>query len=159
MSDGRWVRTIILGIVVGNLIVLANFFMVPRLQFFSAHTGLTKQLMETTGSRDMPNQLSQTYQVVHRVRELTPEDATVFMPPGDRMEGSFRSATIQTLYPRKLFFGGDENFELELKEAGKNKASYFVYSPEWKSKFCKQSSRVELTHFGFGMCLLPQIKN
>ena len=111
MSDGRWVRTIIAGIVAGNLIMLFIFFLIPRTQFLLAHKDLTRnQLMETKGSLDMPNQLWRTNKVVNRIGELTPKGATVFMPPGDRLQGSFRSAAIQVLYPRKIFFGGDENF-------------------------------------------------
>ena len=60
--------------------------------------------------RNMPNQLARTYQVVNRIKGLTPLKARVFMPPGDRMEGSFRSAAIQILYPREIFFAEDENF-------------------------------------------------
>jgi predicted TIM-barrel fold metal-dependent hydrolase len=155
MNDGRWERTIIIGVVTGNLIILLIFFLVPRVQFILAHGGLTpSQLMETPGSRDMPNQLSQTYAVVNRIRELTAEDATIFMPPGNRTQGSFRSATIQILYPRKIFFGDDTNFEKELKEAENFKVSYFVYSKEWKPGYCGELSRIELTDFGFGMCRL-----
>lgn len=157
MTDGRWVRKIIAGIVIGNLIILFNFFLVPRMQFLLAHRDLTpNQLMETAGSRDMPNQLTRTYAVVNRIRELTPEGATVFMPPGDRLQGSFRSATIQILYPRKIFFGEDKNFAGELKKAEKSEGSYFVYSQEWKPEFCGELSRMELTDFGFGMCRLVQ---
>lgn len=155
MSDGRWVRTIVMGIIMGNLLILFIFFLAPRMQFLLAHSDLpSNQLMETAGSPDMPNQRTRTYRVVNRIEELTPEDATVFMPPGDRLEGSFRSAAIQVLYPRKIFFGEDENYEAALKGAEKFKASYFVYSPEWKSDFCKKSSRIELTDYGFGMCRL-----
>ena len=157
MSDEGWVQKAIVGIVIGNLIVLSTFFLGPRMQFLMAHTGLTSnQLMEKAGSLDMPNQLSQTYEVVNRIRELTAEDATIFMPPGDRLEGSFRSAAIQILYPRKIFFGEDGNFERELKEAEKINVSYFVYSPEWKPEFCKKYFRIELTDFGFGMCRLEK---
>jgi len=157
MSDGRWVRKIIIGIVTGNLVILATFFLFPRIQFLLAHRDLTpSQWIETAGSRDMPNQLTQTYAVVNRIRELTPTDATIFMPPGDRMQGSFRSATIQILYPRKIFFGEDDNFSRELKSADPSKESYFVYSSEWEPEFCKQSSRIALTNFGFGMCRLNQ---
>lgn len=157
MSDGRWVRKIIAGIVIGNLIILFNFFLLPRIQFLLAHRDLTSsQLMETAGSRDMPNQLTSTYAVVNRIRELTPVSATVFMPPGNRMQGSFRSATIQILYPRKIFFGEDGNFQDELKKAEKFEGSYFVYSQEWKPEFCGDLSRMELTDFGFGMCRLIQ---
>ena len=153
MSDGKWVRKIIAGIVIGNFIVLVNFFLVPRIQFLLAHESLTvNQRMETTGSRDMPNQLARTYQVVHRIQELTPKDARIFMPPGDRLEGSFRSAVIQILYPRKIIFGEDENFASELKEVFKEGTSFFVYSPDWRPEFCAESSRIELTDFGFGMC-------
>ena len=130
MSDGRWAPKIIAGIVIGNFILLFNFFLMPRMQFFLAHRDLTSsKLMETAGSRDMPNQLTRTYAVVNRILELTSEDAVIFMPPGDRMKGSFRSAAIQILFPRKIFFGEDKNFERELKEAEKFKLSYFVYSP------------------------------
>ena len=102
----------------------------------------------------MPNALAGTYKVVNRIQELTPEDATLFMPPGDRIEGSFRSATIQILYPRKIFFGRDENFTTKLKEAGKFKASYLVYSSAWKTEFCPELDRIKLTDSGFGMCRL-----
>ena len=155
MRDGRWAPKTIAGIVIGNLILLFIFFLMPRMQFLLGHRGLTpSQLMETAGSSDIPNQLTGTYAVVHRVRELTPVSATVFMPPGDRMQGSFRSATIQVLYPRKVFFGEDNNFEGELMKAEQSEDSYFVYSQEWKPGFCGQRSRIELTDFGFGMCRL-----
>ncbi len=156
MRDGRWVRTIVAGIVIGNLIVLAKFFMVPRMQFFPAHTGLTRQLTETPGPQDMPNQLGKTYAVANRIQELTPIEATVFVPPGDRLDGSFRSAVTQVLYPRKIIFGENENFKGELKKGFKNEAAYFVYSPEWQPDFCEEPSRVELTNFGFGMCRLAR---
>jgi hypothetical protein len=153
MSDGKWVRRIIAGIVIGNLIVLIIFFLLPRGQFLLAQKNLTRnQLMETTGSGDMPNQLARTYQVVNRIKELTPEGATIFMPPGDRLEGSFRSAAIQILYPREIFFGEDENFVSRLEDDFKDKTAFFIYSPEWKPEFCTESSRIELTDFGFGMC-------
>lgn len=155
MSDGRWVRTIVVGVVIGNLIVLSTYFMTPRMQFLLAHESLTvNQRMETTGSSDMPNQRTRTYQVANRIQELTPEGARIFMPPGDRLEGSFRSAAIQVLYPREMFFGEDENFASELQEGFKGETSFFVYSPDWRPDFCAQSSRIELTDFGFGMCRL-----
>jgi hypothetical protein len=153
MSERRWVRTIIVGIVIGNLIVLINFFMIPRMQFFLGHEELTRsQFMETAGSLDMPNQLAKTYQVVNRIGELTPKDARIFMPPGDRLQGSFRSAAIQVLYPRKIIFGEDENFASKLKEDFKDEAVFFVFSPDWRPEYCKEPSRIQLTDFGFGMC-------
>jgi len=157
MSHEGWVQKVIVGVVIGNLIVLSIYFLAPRMKFFSVHRGLnSNHFMETTGSLDMPNQLSQTYKVVNRIRELTAEDAILFMPPGDRKKGSFRSAAIQILYPRKIFFGEDGNFERELKGAKKSNASYFVYSPEWKPEFCEEPSRIELTDIGFGMCRLEK---
>jgi hypothetical protein len=153
MSDGKWVRKIIAGIVIGNLIVLVIFFLLPRGQFILAHKNLTRnQLMETAGSSDMPNQLARTYQLVNRIKEMTSLKARVFMPPGDRLEGSFRSAVIQILYPREIFFGEDENFASRLEDDFKDETSYFVYSPDWRPEFCAESSRIELTDFGFGMC-------
>ena len=143
-----------MGIVVGNLIVLAKFFLMPRMQFFPVQPGLRKQLMEITGPRDMPNQLWQTYRVVNRIQEMTPKNATVFMPPGDRLQGSFRSVTTQILYPRKLFFGGSENFESELKKANHTEAVYFVYSPDWRPDYCEELYPIEMTDSGFGMCRL-----
>ena len=153
MSERRWLQKIIAAIVIGNLAILTMVFLVPRAQFLLAQPSLAPhQLMETVGSPDMPNQFSGTYQVVNRIRDLTPVSATVFMPPGDRLEGSFRSATIQILYPRKVFFGDDENFADKIKERGK--LAYFVYSPDWQPDFCKEPSRIELADFGFGMCRL-----
>jgi len=155
MSERRWLQKIIAAIVIGNLAILTMVFLVPRAQFLLAQPRLAPhQMMETVGSPDMPNQFSRTYKVVNRIRDLTSVDATVFMPPGDRLQGSFRSAAIQVLYPRKIFFGEDENFERELKEAEKFKVSYFVYSSDWQPEYCEEPSRIELTDFGFGMCRL-----
>lgn len=155
MGDEGWVQKIIAGIVIGNLIILSIFFLGPRMQFLLAHKGFTSnQLMETPGSSDMPNQRTETYVVANRIRELTPLEATIFMPPGNRPEGSFRSAATQILYPRIIFFGDNENFERVLKEAKKAEASYFVFSPDWQPEFCAESSRIELTKSGFGMCRL-----
>lgn len=153
MSENRWLKKIVIAIGVGNLAILTMVFLVPRAQFLLAQPSLDpNQIMETAGSPDMPNQFSRTYKVVHRIRDLTPASATVFMPPGDRLEGSFRSVTIQVLFPRKVFFGKDENFEKHLTEAVKS--AYFVYSSDWQPKFCEATSRIKLTDFGFGMCRL-----
>lgn len=153
VSEGRWAQTLIGGIVIGNLVVIVVFFLTPRMQFFLDHEGLSRsQLLETAGSRDMPNQLKKTYKVANGIRELTPLTATIFMPPGDRLQGSFRSAATQILYPRKLIFGEDENFEKKLKEGIESETSYFVFSPDWKPEFCKEPSRIVLTDSGFGMC-------
>ena len=153
MSEVRWLQKVVAAIVIGNLAILTMVFLVPRAQFLLAQPSLAPhQMMETAGSPDMPNQFSRTYKVVNRIPDLTPVSATVFMPPGDGLEGSFRSAAIQILYPRRIFFGEDENFEDKLKEGVKS--AYFVYSSEWKPEFCKKSSRIELTDFGFGMCRL-----
>jgi predicted TIM-barrel fold metal-dependent hydrolase len=153
MTDRRWVRKIVAGIVIGNLVILSTFFLFPRMQFLLAHRDLSSSLwMETTGSRDMPNPLFKTYAVVNHIAELTPVSATIFMPPGNRMQGSFRSATIQILYPRKVLFGEDENYASEMKKEEPSEASYFVYSREWKPEHCAGLPRIELTEFGFGMC-------
>jgi len=126
MSERRWLQKVVAAIVIGNLTILTMVFLVPRAQFLVAQPSLAPhQMMETAGSPDMPNQFSRTYKVVNRIRDLTPVSGTVFMPPGDGLEGSFRSAAIQVLYPRKIFFGEDENFEKELKEAEKFKVFYF----------------------------------
>jgi len=151
MNEGHGVQKIIFAIVAGNLVILTMVFLAPRAQFLLAQPSLAlHSLMETAGSPDMPNQFSRTYKVVHRIRDLTPASATVFMPPGDRLEGSFRSVTIQILFPRKVFFGEDENFEEHLKESVKS--AYFVYSSDWQPEYCNEPSRIKLTDFGFGMC-------
>jgi len=153
MSERRWLQKVVAAIVIGNLTILTMVFLVPRAQFLVAQPSLAPhQMMETAGSPDMPNQFSRTYKVVNRIRDLTSVDATVFMPPGDRLKGSFRSAAIQILYPRRIFFGEDKNFEDKLKEGVKS--AYFVYSPDWQPDFCTEPSRIELTDFGFGICRL-----
>ena len=53
------------------------------------------------------------------------------------------------MYPRRIFFGEDENFKDKLKE--RVKSAFFVYSPDWQPEFCEEPSRIELSDFGFGM--------
>ncbi len=154
VTNRPWIAKSVYGIIAGNLVVLSIVFIFPRVQFFLSHSNLTHvQLSETRGSGDMPNQFSKTYAVANRLRQLTPEDATLFMPPGDRQEGSFRSAVIQVLYPRRIVFGDDVGFENKLN-ASQVKPTYTVFSAEWHPEFCGERPRIPLNDSGFGMCRL-----
>lgn len=155
-TTGRaWIGKAVSAIVAGNLVILCTVFIAPRAQFILSHGNLSPvQIRETAGSADMPNPLSGTYQVVDRIRRLTPEDATVFMPPGNRLQGSFRSAVIQVLYPRTIIFGDDGDFANLLKTASGGNFVFFVYGRDWQADFCGERRRLELSDFGFGMCRL-----
>lgn len=133
-----------------NLATLLVLFIFPRFQFMRAHSGWTfSQLQETPGPRDMPNQFHLTYRVANRVRELTPESATVFLPPGDR-PGSFRSAAVQVLFPRRVYSGATDEFDEHLRQA--RAQAYFVFAPDWHPQSCPDHKRVMLNDSGFGLC-------
>jgi len=111
MVKRNWVENAIFGIIVFNVFVLVYVFLIPRAQFIIGHWELGPEaLMETSGSMDIPNQYSKTYKVVNQIRRVTKEDAIILMPTDNWEFGSNRSVVIQRLYPRKVYFWGDENF-------------------------------------------------
>lgn len=143
------------GIAALNLCVLLVIFIYPRARFIAAHWKETPRMWkESPGSWDMPNQFAETYRVAHRVRDLTLGNATVLLPPGDRLEGSFRSAAVQVLYPRRIVFGGEEAFGKLLKAGRRIPHLYFVYGPKWHSEVCGEKPRARLNDAGWGMCRL-----
>ncbi|NIQ00798.1 MAG: hypothetical protein GWM98_10705, partial [Nitrospinaceae bacterium] len=141
-------------IIVLNLGTLWLVFLMPRLEFMGAHRGLDlEQLKTTRGAPDMPNLYAETYRISQRVRSVTPESATIFLPPGDRA-GSFRAPATQTLFPRRLVFGDAADFRRRLKRAKKTPQAYFVFRPGWFPEVCREKPRVRLNDQGFGLCRL-----
>ena len=67
--------------------------------------------METPGAIDTPNQYLQTYKVANAIRNITQENSVILMPADNWEFGSNRSVVIQRLYPRKVYFFGDDGFD------------------------------------------------
>lgn len=115
MSNRNWVENTILGIIAFNIFVLAYVFLIPRTQFMIYHWGRGPEaITETPGAADTPNRYSKAYKVANQIRKVTKENSIILMPADNWEFGSNRSALIQRLYPRKVYFFGEKSF-LELK--------------------------------------------
>jgi hypothetical protein len=100
----------------------------------------------------MPNQYAHTYRIMKQVREMANEGALLLLPPDDWEFGSPRSAVIQTLYPRKVYFSGDEGFDKKLSQAFQLKEAYVVFNEPWGKGLCKKRPVKYLGEQGFGIC-------
>ena len=111
MNNRSWVENMIRSIIILNVLLLVLVFLIPRAKIIVNHWGeKTEVLMETLGARDIPNQYSRTYKVTNEIRNSTEENSIILMPRDNWEFGSNRSVVIQRLYPRKVYFFGDERF-------------------------------------------------
>ena len=79
------------------------------------------------------------------------------MPGNDWESGSSRSAVIQRLYPRKIYFFGDKGFENRMHSLIDQKKNFFVvFNEGWGRPLCETRQVQMLNNPDFGIC---QIEN
>ena len=155
MSSQKWVQNVIWAVVFLNLVVLCRVFIIPRAHFIASHFEQDqKALQESPGPLDMPNQFSKTYRVMNQVRVMVSENSQLFLPPDNGEFALPRSAVIQTLYPRKVYFSGDQDFEKILFQALNLKEVYVIFNMQWGKELCVGQSVKRLGELGFGICKL-----
>jgi hypothetical protein len=157
MSNEKWIQTVIWSLVFMNLLVICKFFIIPRVFFIFDHYSETREvLLESSGPFDMPNQYILTYKMMNEIRSIVNEEATLFFPPDNWEFGSPRSAVMQSLYPRKIYFSGDSGFKNELIKAQKLEEVYVVFNEDWGRERCKGRSMKKLAGKRFGICRLDK---
>ena len=157
MSKKNWVQSVIWGVVFLNLVIIIQVFIITRTHFITGHFQERRDaLQESSGPIDMPNQYVHTYRIMKQVREMASEESLLLLPPDDWEFGSPRSAVIQTLYPRKVYFSGDEGFDKKLSQAFHLKEAYVVFNEQWGKGLCKNRPVKLLGEQGFGICRIAK---
>jgi len=155
MIKQNWVENIILGIIAFNIFILAYVFLIPRAQFIIGHWGWGPEaLMEIQGAMDIPNQYSKTYKVANHIRKATKKDSIILMPKDNWEFGSNRSVVIQRLYPRKVYFFGDEGFYDGNNNAGIDTSVYAVAFSGDGANLCFEKEPEKLGDTGFVICMI-----
>ena len=153
MVKRNWVDKTILGIIVCNIIILAHVFLIPRTQFMMDHWDWEYEaLMETVGAADTPNQYSKTYKLANKIKKITKENSIILMPADNWEFGSNRSIIIQRLYPRKVYFFGDEDFYDRRTNIGSETMVYAVAFSEDGSDLCFKKESRKLGETSFVIC-------
>tara|TARA_B100000686_G_scaffold100911_1_gene108118 strand:+ start:1724 stop:2197 length:474 start_codon:yes stop_codon:yes gene_type:complete len=153
MIKRDWVETVILAIIVCNIFVLAYIFIIPRAQFIFDHWEWEyEDLMETSGPMDMPNQYPRTYKVTNEIRNVTQENSIILMPKDNWEFGSNKSVVIQRLYPRKVYFFGDDGFYDQKNNLEPKTTIYAVAFAGDKSNLCFKKNIRNLDGTGFVLC-------
>ena len=157
MTKQNWVENIILGILAFNIFILAYVFLIPRAQFMIDHWGSSPEaLMEIQGVMDIPNQYLKTYKVANHIRKTTTNDSIILMPNDNWEFGSNRSVVIQRLYPRKVYFWGDEDFD-DFKNGVDSKKTVFGISFSGDgSNLCSNRDIKSLGETKFVLCELKK---
>jgi len=155
MVKRNWVENMILGIIVFNIFVMMYVFIIPRAQFLIDHWEFgPENLMETPGAMDTPNQYLQTYKVANKIRNITQENTIILMPTDNWEFGSNRSPVIQRLYPRKVYFFGDENFYDIKNSIDSTTTVYAVGFSGDGSNLCSKRDIKKLGETKFVLCKL-----
>tara|TARA_B100000686_G_C16773456_1_gene966800 strand:- start:362 stop:841 length:480 start_codon:yes stop_codon:yes gene_type:complete len=153
MVKQNWAENIILGIIALNIFVLAYVFLIPRAQFIIDHWEWDSEaLMEIQGAMDIPNQYSKTYKVANHIRNSTNKDSVILMPADNWEFGSNRSVVIQRLYPREVYFMGDESFYNQKNNADFEKMVYAIAFPDDGANLCFEKKYEKLGETGFVIC-------
>ena len=153
MFKDKWIQTVVWAVIFLNLVVISQLFIIPRVNFIIEHFKEDRvALRESVGPRDMPNQYVQTYKVMNQVRKLTAGDSLLLLPPDNWEFGSPRSAVIQILYPRRVFFSGDLGFDNLIARAFTSKKAYVIFNKHWGINLCGKQPRRPLGKKGFGIC-------
>ena len=153
MVKKDWVEIVILGIVAFNIFVLAYVFLIPRTQFIVDHWGWNSEmLMEIKGAIDIPNQYSKTYKVANRMRKVTRKNSIILMPTDNWEFGSNRSILIQRLYPRKVYFFGDENFYDRKSSISVKTTIYAIAFSGDNANLCFKEESEKLSDTDFVIC-------
>ena len=153
MIDRNWVVSTILGIIFLNIFVLAYIFIIPRSQFIIDHwKWKSEKIMETSGPMDMPNQYPITYTLANEIRNITEEISIILMPKDNWEFGSNRSVLIQRLYPRKVYFFGDNEFSEKNHKLNSNKLVFAVALKGNGIQLCFKEDAKSLGNTGFVIC-------
>ena len=153
MNNRKWVENTIMGIIVLNMFIMAFVFLIPRMQFIANHWEWESEtLMESSGSKDTPNQYSETYKVANQVRKIATKNSTVFMPADKWGFELNRSVVIQRLYPRKVYFVGDSEAEKAFSDVSKISNSYVVFNEHGGHGLCFKQSVKYLEAERTGIC-------
>jgi hypothetical protein len=153
MSNEKWVQTVIWVVVFLNLIVICQVFIIPRTGFIVGHLKESRDaLQESSGPLDMPNQYVHTYRMMKKIESLASEKSLILFPPDDWEFGSPRSAVIQRLYPRRVYFSGDSGFEKIRSQAYNSGEAYVVFNDNWGKDLCRRETKIDLEELGFGIC-------
>jgi hypothetical protein len=153
MSNEKWVQKVIWVVVFLNLVVICQVFIIPRTDFIVRHLKESREaLQESSGPLDMPNQYVHTYKLMRKIGAMTSENSLILFPPDDWEFGSPRSAIIQRLYPRKVYFSNDSGFDRIRSQASNLGEAYVVFNDNWGKELCQRETKIDLGELGFGIC-------
>lgn len=119
---------VINSVIVCNLLVLALFFLIPRVQFMISHWGESRnQLLLSSGPKDNPNMshLRNIYKALVEIEDQGKDNYPVFLenPKFSKAEA------LKILFPRKVYFGAQEIEGLINDiERGSNKPDCYSFS-------------------------------
>jgi hypothetical protein len=153
--SGR-VKRFLLTIVVINLILILIVFGGPRVKFIIDNFDKSyKQLAESSGPPDVPNQFAKTYQVAHELKKNIVKGQTMLFLSGNR-DGSFRSVITQVLFSQNIFFVDDPNSWSDLEDD--QSLVYAVSQHDVEDKLCGGVEAKALGETGFVVCQLNKIQ-
>ena len=138
-----------MAIVAINLAVILLLFAGPRIKFLIEYSDKSyKQITETPGPEDLPNQFVKSYQVASTLKKKVDRQRPLFIPINN-LEGLTRSVIIQMLFRHNLIFTDDQDFTQQLEGA---ENAYAVSSNGKKNELCAGVKGESLGGTGFVLC-------
>jgi len=137
-------------IIIGNLLVLSSYFLLPRINFLIKNKDLShRQIRLLTGPSDNPNMYKSTYEIAYKIKDATNDGSVIFLPTSS--DTLHTGPTYQILYPRELIWGDRIGLKFRIKKYNKNPNVYVVINPEWPNDLCFKEIAL-LNNNGWKIC-------
>ena len=152
MNSNNKIRIGVCSVLALNFLTLVWVFLYPRIEYVNSPNApaTERQIRQDAGTFDLPNIFVGSYQVAYQILDRTEPDAVLFLPPESR-SGWTRSALLQILYPRRIYFGGNLGSD-KLNDLKESKSVYRVVHPDWHPEGCQGISSIRLGTSGARLC-------
>jgi len=143
------INKFLMAIVAINLAVILIFFAGPRINFITQHSGEShKQITETSGPEDLPNQFVLSYKVANELQKKVERRRPLVISMSSN-EGLIRSVMVQVLFRHNLIFSDDFDYKQKLKSP---KEAYAIIFKDETNGLCDETNAERLGDTRFLLC-------
>jgi len=147
--ENKFHKKYLMAIMAINLAVILVVFAGPRIKFIFQHFDKSyKEVTETSGPTDLPNQYALSYKVANELQKKVERGRPLVISMSSH-EGLIRSVMIQILFRHNLIFSDDFDYKQKMKNI--HNAYAINYNNE-KNGLCVETNAEKLGDTNFLLC-------
>ena len=132
-----------------NLAVILIVFAGPRIKFIFQHFDKSyKEVTETSGPADLPNQYALSYKVANELQKKVERGRPLVISMSSH-QGLIRSVMVQILFRHNLIFSDDFDYKQKIKNIHN---AYAINYNDEKNGLCVETNAEKLGDTDFLLC-------